>query len=87
MRLKVCLLLGVALAGLSVAAPPARAAHCGACSYPISCQSPDQLCPPPVRYRVCYQTITEELEPAVWTPLEQEFNSATTVVIRTRLRE
>ncbi|HLX46172.1 MAG TPA: ABC transporter permease [Bryobacteraceae bacterium] len=34
-----------------------------------------------------YQTIAEDPQPAVWTSLEQEYTSTTSVVIRTRLRE
>ena len=31
-----------------------------------------------------YQTITEDLEPAVWRPIDQQYNSSTMVIIRSR---
>jgi predicted permease len=34
-----------------------------------------------------YQTVTENPQPAVWQPMEQRYNSSTTVIIRSRLRD
>ncbi len=34
-----------------------------------------------------YTTVTEDPRPAVWQPIEQQYNSATTVIIRSRLRD
>src|SRR5438477_121838 len=58
---------GIYLGGLAVAvivlaaavAAPARAAHCGASGYPAGCAAPENCCPPAVRFKVCYQTVTE----------------------------
>src|SRR5437868_3856166 len=39
----------------------ARASHCGASAYPDGCcGAPAPFCQPPVRHRVCYQTVWED---------------------------
>ncbi len=55
MRLKVWIPLLVVAFALAPAGA-ARAGHCGACSAPAACCTPDQLCPP-VRHRVCFRTV------------------------------
>ena len=60
MRVRLWRPLLVAVAVWAAAGTTARAQHCGACTYPDSCCSPEQQCMPRVRYRCCYETVVEE---------------------------
>ena len=69
MRRRIFLPLLVALIGLAGPLGAARAAHCGACRFPVSC--PATTCLPTVRYHVCYQTVVEDRTCIRYRPVYQ----------------
>src|SRR5262249_30882646 len=53
-------LLLAALAASVWTAEAARAAHCGACAYPVQYYTPAQACLPRLQYQICYRPVVEE---------------------------
>ena len=62
MRLNSIKSAAIVLAAWTSIAAAAQASHCGACRL-SSC------CPPPAKYRVCYQTVWEERTRTCYRPV------------------
>src|ERR1051325_6426904 len=71
MKRQLCWPLLAALTGVLLTGPPARATHCGACTYPGGLSCPQQVCMPTIKYKVCYQTVYEDRVCVKYRPVSQ----------------